>query len=100
MAVKMDLILAALQMTDKRVLEKLETVAGEMVEGVKKTYGLIHKRTEAEVNGKKGFLIWDYILYNEITFQDEDGNIMSFYNSISDKQTEAEWDKLVKKYGK
>ncbi len=66
---------------------------------ISKTHGFIHKRTEAEINGIKGFLVWDFIVYNEITFDDAEGNIMSFFTSISDAETEAEWNRLVKKYG-
>ena len=36
---------------------------------------------------------------NEITFDDAEGNIMSFFTSASDDKTEAEWNQLVKKYG-
>jgi len=100
MASKLDLIVKALGLIDKEALDRLGDAAKDIIDGVKTTYGPIYRRTEAEVDGKKGWLIWDYMLFNEITFQDEDGNIMSFFNSISDKQTEAEWDKLVQKYGK
>ena len=69
-------------------------------EAVQKIYGPIHKRTTAEINGKKGFLIWDYMLANEITFQrDEDGKIISFGISFSDEETEKKWNELVEKYG-
>ena len=100
MAGEMDLIVAALEKLDKETIKMIGKGAKDLIEGAKTTYGLIHKRTEAEVNGKKGFLIWDYILFNEITFQAEDGSILSFFNSISDKDTEEEWNKLVEKYGK
>lgn len=66
---------------------------------VKKEYGLIHKSTGAEIHGIKGFLIWDYLLYNEITFKDMDENIVSLYRGFSDKETEDRWDELVKKFG-
>ena len=69
---------------DIGMLEKLVVAAERTVDGVKKTYGPVYKRTTAEINGKKGFLIWDCIIYNEITFQDEDGSIMSFFNSFSE----------------
>ena len=55
--------------------------------------------TEAEINGIRGFLVWDFIVYNEITFDDAEGNIMSFFTSMSDDETEAEWNRLVRKYG-
>lgn len=69
------------------------------VKAIGKTYGVIHKKTEAEINGKKGFLIWDYIIFNEITFKSEDGEIESFYLSRSDEKTEKVWNDLVRKYG-
>ena len=64
-----------------------------------KIHGFIHKRVEAEINGIHGFLVWDYIAYNEITFDDDKGNVMSFFTSISDKETEARWNELIDMYG-
>ena len=66
---------------------------------ISKTHGFVHKRAEAEINGIRGFLVWDFIVYNEITFDDSEGNIMSFFTSMSDDETEAEWNRLVRKYG-
>lgn len=66
---------------------------------ISKIHGFVHKRVEAKINGIQGFLVWDFVVYNEITFDDVDGNIMSFFTSISDDETEAEWNRLVKKYG-
>lgn len=62
-------------------------------------YGFVHDRKEAEINGIRGFLVWDSILYNEITFDDMEGNIMSFFTSFSDDETKAKWDELVAEYG-
>ena len=66
-----------------------------------KAHGFIHKSAEAEINGKHGWLIWDYILYNEITFDEDgdDGKCISLHHSFSDKETEQVFDALVKKYG-
>lgn len=66
---------------------------------VEKTYGIIHKTAAAEMHGTKGYLYWDYVLYNEITFKDINGKIVSLYTSFSDKKTENAWNELVKKYG-
>lgn len=44
----------------------------------------------AEINGAKGFLIWDYIIYNEITFKDMNDNIYSLFSSVSDDETEKQ----------
>lgn len=99
MANKLDLIIKALGLLDEKTIDRIGKAAKDIVDGVKNTYGLIHKRAEAEVDGKKGFLIWDYILYNEISFQAEDGSSLSFFSSFSDEETEIEWYRLVKKYG-
>lgn len=75
------------------------TLLIEMKEVLKGTYGFIHKRTPAKIKDKDGFLIWDYILWNEITFKSDDGDIWSFFTSPSDKKTKAVWNELVQKYG-
>ena len=66
---------------------------------ISKAHGFVHKRAEAEINGIRGFLVWDFIVYNEITFDDAEGNIMSFFTATSDDKTEVEWNRLVRKYG-
>lgn len=57
MSKEIDLINIALKMLDKETIEKLVEAANNMGKKVKSTYGLIHKRTTAEINGKRGFLI-------------------------------------------
>ena len=64
-----------------------------------KLHGFIHKTEEAEIGGIRGRLVWDYIVYNEITFDDAEGNIVSLFTSMSNDKTKAEWDRLVKIYG-
>ncbi|GFI46858.1 hypothetical protein IMSAGC019_02178 [Lachnospiraceae bacterium] len=83
-------LIAKLPMRDW--MEQVKKAAG-------RTYGLIHKSTAAEIHGVKGFLIWDYILYNEITFKDNNENIVSLYRGLSDRETEERWDELVKEFG-
>lgn len=82
-------------------IEALGEIFGDTIDPkvVTRAHGIIHKRAPAEINGKKGFLVWDYIIWNEITFDDENGNIISFFNSIHDDKTEVMWDQLVSKYG-
>lgn len=66
---------------------------------ISKKYGLIHKSAAVEIHGIKGFLIWDFVIYNEITFKDMNDNIVSLYRGFSDKETEDRWDEWVKKFG-
>lgn len=76
---------------------------GHIIEGLfeilKKVHGIVYKRTAAEINGVKGSLVWDYIIWNEITFDDMEGNIISLFSSASDRDTEKVWEELLKKYG-
>lgn len=64
-----------------------------------KIWGIIRKKTDAEIYGIQGHLVWDFIIYNEISFDDLDGNVRSLFTSISDKKTEVEWNRLVNKFG-
>lgn len=82
----------------KEILELITMVLPD-TELISRMYGIIHKQIPAEINGVRGFLIWDYIIYNEITFKDVDGNIYSLFKSDSDPETEKKWDELEKKYG-
>ena len=44
--------------------------------------------------------MWDYILVNELTFEDaETGEQYSLGISVSDKKTETIFNELVEKYG-
>lgn len=86
-------------MEAKEILKLLMGALPEIVQILSKTYGVIYKQTPAEINGVKGFLIWDYILFNEITFKDMDENIYSLFKSTDDSETEKKWDELEKKYG-
>lgn len=71
----------------------------DFIPKILKTHGIVHESVPAEINGKKGFLVWDFIVWNEITFDDEDGNIMSLFNSVSDDETKAKWNEFVSKFG-
>lgn len=65
----------------------------------KPIYGFIHDKKEAEIRGIRGFLVWDFIVWNEITFDCMDGNIISFFTSGSDEETQTRWNELVDRYG-
>lgn len=80
------------------VLSLLQAIIPE-VKNITRMYGFIHRQAPAEINGVKGFLIWDYIIYNEITFKDINDNIYSLFNSVSDDKTEKQWNEFVKKFG-
>lgn len=64
-----------------------------------KKHGFIVKRAPGVYKGTKGDFVWDYIIWNQITFDTEDGKIVPFFDSISDEDTEKEWHKLTSQYG-
>lgn len=63
-------------------------------------YGIIHKREFVMINGVSGILTWDYIIWNEITFEDMDSHQQySLFNSMSDNETEKRWNELMERFG-
>lgn len=77
-----------------------ECLVTEAIKTTKRTYGVVHKSTPAVMNGDKGFLIWDYILYHELTFLNaETGNMKSLYLSFSNRKMEERYNELKVKYG-
>ena len=91
------MVLKVVQMAISEILPDVMVVLRDL--GEKPPHGIIHDRAEAKIGDMRGFLVWDYIVWNEITFDDEYGNIISFFNSISDKETKNVWNQLVAKYG-
>ena len=81
------------------IIKEIIPAAKIAIREASKLHGFIHKTEEAEIGGIRGRLVWDYIVYNEITFDDAAGNIISLFTSISDKATKAEWNRLVDEYG-
>ena len=63
-------------------------------------YGFIHKEAFINYRGMSGRLVWDYILLNELTFEDSaTGNQYRLGLSHSDKTTEKFFNDLVERYG-
>lgn len=62
-------------------------------------FGIIHKTCDVVMDGNKGSLVWDYIVYNEISFvNDKTRETKSLFQSISDNKTEKEFERLSEKY--
>ena len=84
----------------REVINLKETLVKEAIKLSSRTYGIIHKSTPAIMNGDKGFLIWDCIIYNELTFlNSETGEIAPLYHSFSDKKMESRFNEFARKYG-
>ncbi len=81
-------------------LTKNPELTDSLIKKVKRTFGAVHKATPAVMNGNTGFLIWDYIVFNEITFlNDQTGTITSLFTSFSDEETDNRFDEFKSKYG-
>lgn len=69
-----------------------EMTVHEALKLASRMYGQIHLSAPVVMNGEEGFLIWDYILCNELTFLDtENGKVTSLYQSLSDTKMEAKF---------
>ncbi|MDD3021250.1 MAG: hypothetical protein PHX61_09805 [Alphaproteobacteria bacterium] len=65
-----------------------------------KPFGIVRDTSEIRYMGKTGLLVWDYIVWNELTFVDaETKTKQSLFTSIHDDETKQKFDALVHKYG-
>ena len=77
-------------------------IVAEIVKWIadKKPFGIVHKTAPVNYGGRPGLLVWDYIVWNELTFVDgETKEKQSLFNSGDDKKTEAEFNRIVSQYG-
>lgn len=73
------------------------SVSFERPEG--KGYGIIKKACAIVKNGKSGKLVWDYLVFNEISFlEDKTQESESLFMSWSDEKAELEYERLSKLY--
>ena len=85
---------------------KVIDILGTVCDGVKrinKNYGFIEKTAKVNIDGVPGKLIWDYILWNDITFETKGkkGKTKQYalYTGLSYGKAKKKWKKLKKKYG-
>ena len=65
---------------------------------VTKSYGLIERREAVEFENKPCWLVWDYLIYNDITLEErETGKQIRLFSSISDEKTEAKFNEIISK---
>lgn len=80
------------------ILEATKNIV-ELVKELRPTFGFIHRTEPIKYGEELGFLVWDYILYNEITFISIDKKIVQrLFTSTSNKETEEKFNKLVKQF--
>ena len=86
-----------------KVLESIAKIAGAVDavnESTKDKYGIIRKRAPIKYLGKEGYLVWDHLLLNELTFEDsETGKQYSLGLSPFAEKIEEIFDEMVKRYG-
>ena len=96
------------KMTIPQVLKAIELIVRFLQTGEKATeiafkqapYGVIHRREPVTYNGLHGWLVWDWILWNDITFEEiSSGKKFVIASKFSDKETEELFNSLVEKYG-
>ena len=74
----------------------------ELLEWIEKNkpFGIVHKTAPINYGGEVGLLVWDYLVWNELTFVDRaTKSKQSLFNSISDQKTEERFDEIVARYG-
>lgn len=95
-------------MSEDKIEDKyIEILGGALAEALSeairlasRTYGAVHKAVPAVISEEKGFLIWDYILFNELTFlNSETKEITSLFTSFSDEEMENRFNEFAMKYG-
>ena len=65
-----------------------------------KPFGIVYDTAPICYGGELGLLVWDYIIWNELTFVDQKTKSkQSLFNDFSDKRTREKFDELVSKYG-
>lgn len=78
----------------------LAEALSEAIRLASRTYGAVHKAVPVVINEEKGFLIWDYILFNELTFlNSETRELTSLFTSFSDEEMEKRFNEFAIKYG-
>ena len=79
-------------------LNNAGVVVNEVIEN--KPYGIVHDSAFVEINGVKGRIVWDYIIFNELTFEEsETEKKLSLFTSANDEETRTKFEEYVKKYG-
>ena len=81
-----------------KIIAEIAKIVGKTIKYAIRTkpYGIVHDSYEFVENGKKIRLVWDYIIWNELTLEDtETGEKRSIFTSFSDKETKEKFDKIV-----
>lgn len=99
--------LKAILSTAKTVAEVLAALDGAF-KILDRGYGFIEKKAKVNIDGVPGKLVWDYILWNDITFETKmkkngkkgkKKKRYELYTGLSHKKAKKKWKKLIAEYG-
>lgn len=71
-------------------------------------YGFIEKKAKVNIDGVPGKLVWNYVLWHDITFETKmkkNGKMgkkkkqYELYTGLSRKKAKKKWKKLIAEYG-
>lgn len=71
----------------------------QTLEYISKQFGAIKDTRPVIINGDKGFLVWDHIIFHEITFVNSlNKEYTSMFTSFSKSKTEKRYNELLEQY--
>lgn len=80
--------------------EKLVDELIEWLKNIDDGFCFIERREPVIYDGIPGALVWDYAIYNEITFvEKETGKKHRLYTNIKDDETRQKYEEYIEKYG-
>ena len=105
MAIMIYLLKEDVALEDDKLIEVLKIAFPFVAESIKylataKPYGIIKESAFVNIDGRKGRLVWDYIVYNELTFEcEETGEKYSLFTSVKDDEIKKRFEEMKSKYG-
>ena len=66
-----------------------------------KPYGIVKKRELFTFHGEEWWVVWDYIIWNEITLENfKTGKKVSMWQGLSDEEAQIKFDEVLSKSDK
>lgn len=77
------------------------TAAVKLIQASERTIGVVECSRPAVVNGRTGFIVWDWMVLNEVYFAPDDPKArpQSFWTGTSNRRARREFDEAVRRYG-
>ncbi|MBR4733654.1 MAG: hypothetical protein IK081_12890 [Lachnospiraceae bacterium] len=88
---------------DIREDENLDEILDQIItkeKNEKRPYAVVCRRDLINYKGNRGYLVWDFLMYNELTFEEyETGCQVSLASRYDDKKMERVFNGIVERYG-